>query len=739
VADVEKALPGYAQFELSEPEELAGTADWTRELWQQEFDLSRERLTKFLAARDPLIVLARTAARIIVESGKVDDALRAIEQPEAEILQALIVTNPPSAKSVPTSPGNFVRLWPLVSRHIHTFIRKLPREEVGRADIRQLVSHRARLHTLYYRNLFTRPDCEQVLQDLLTGIDRRSEAELGYRLSDLFRAGARLSDLVTEQLGVFAEHLRTLLTSQERGEVATAIDFFRSAYTVADRAWRGRAERFADLETLRAAAFQMSELAYPWVFTVSRKTLEAEFAPSIVDALYRLSLRPGAAAAVDPQHIYLNNPIWRRPYLRLDDDSLFVPLPQLIFSFPFAIVEGLMEGHPGLQIAYENAKADYLESATAALLRSAMPSATVYEGVIWDDPETGQQWENDVVAVVGNFIFVFEAKSGRISDAARRGGDLSLTTNFRELFVEPGIQAWRLQNYLDRQRQSAILRLKADNSRIDIGLDKHKVVFTFSICIEHFTALTSAKYYLKEMGLVENDTAWAPVLSLGELKMIDRFLDSEVSFVHYLTRRATLEDLIDFDGDEQDILSVYLTNGLWIDASQLDGGRVAFHNADGPVRVHRTPRADRTAVEVPGVQLSRLWLAIVKELYEDGGQRHRFDLINVILNQLPPALADIERRVRRFRRGVPIDGQDVISMKFEIGKRVYLLVAYLARSLPELEEWREVGKRLMELFMPEDGTIDCAAFIFARRSKEATFDGVSFYRAGVRPKPKDAC
>ncbi|MGO8506652.1 hypothetical protein AB9F35_35590, partial [Rhizobium leguminosarum] len=45
--------------------------------------------------------------------------------------------------------------------------------------------------------------------------------------------------------------------------------------------------------------------------------------------------------------------------------------------------------------------------------------------------------------------------------------------------------------------------------------------------------------------------------------MIAKFLDTEVSFVHYLTRRATLEDLIQIEGDEQDYLSLYLTNGLW--------------------------------------------------------------------------------------------------------------------------------------------------------------------------------
>ncbi|MGB6795140.1 MAG: hypothetical protein WBE48_00820 [Xanthobacteraceae bacterium] len=71
-----------------------------------------------------------------------------------------------------------------------------------------------------------------------------------------------------------------------------------------------------------------------------------------------------------------------------------------------------------------------------------MPSAEVYERVIWSDPKTGKGFENDVVALIGNTIFLFEAKAGRIADAARRGGALSLERNFKELFVEPGEQAY---------------------------------------------------------------------------------------------------------------------------------------------------------------------------------------------------------------------------------------------------------------------------------------------------------
>jgi hypothetical protein len=393
-----------------------------------------------------------------------------------------------------------------------------------------------------------------------------------------------------------------------------------------------------------------------------------------------------------------------------------------------------MEGYPNLEAAYESARASYLEEAITALVSTAMPSAAIYRGVVWDDPGTGQTWENDVVAVVGNFIFIFEAKSGQIKDAARRGGTLSLRKNFKELFVEPGEQSGRLENYLNTRQQAAQLRVKATAQPIDLRLDRPKIVFTFSVCIEHFASLTSARHYLKELGLVSDLTPWAPVLSLGELQMIVRFLDSEVSFIHYLTRRATLEQVLDFEGDEQDILSAYLINGLWVDSESLDGRRVLFFGSDAPVRFPKVARSDRTVVELQGISLPPLWQAIVRELYRRKDQRHRFDIINVILNQMPPALADFERRIRRFRRGIsPTDG-DTAFLKFPIGSKVFVLAIHLAKRQPDEVEWQNMGRNLVRMLMPEGGGVECATFMFVRRSRQTTFDGVSFYRYIQRPK-----
>lgn len=457
--------------------------------------------------------------------------------------------------------------------------------------------------------------------------------------------------------------------------------------------------------------------------------METNFAPPLIAALDSLALSIGSLRGIDPQHIYLNNPIWSKPYIRLAEQGLFVPQPYLAFSFPFAIMEDLIAGHSELQSAYVSARAEYLEAEIAALVSKSMPSAKVHRSVVWTDPETNKRWENDVVALLGNFVFVFEAKSGRIGDSARRGGEGKLRKNFRELFVEPGLQGWRLQNYLNQYQKKAVLRRKSDNSIIDLELDRPKVVYRYSICFEHFTTLTSTRSYLKELGLIKDDTAWAPVLTLGELQMIARYLDTELSFQHYLTRRQSVDELIDFDGDEQDILSMYLTNGLCVDSVPVQGRKLAFIEADELVRRPHHPKSGSHKSLVRGIHLSPLWNAVVNELYACEGRPHRFDIINVVLNQFPPALAAMERNIRRFRRGAHREDGNTMIMKYIVGNRIFILVCYLAKVMLDSNEWRERDLNIVHMFVDENTAVECTSFIFLRRSKNSTFDGVGFRRA----------
>lgn len=351
------------------------------------------------------------------------------------------------------------------------------------------------------------------------------------------------------------------------------------------------------------------------------------------------------------EHFFMNNPIWRRPFVALDEDRLFLPLPSLFYAFPFQIFEQLIPPNSILEKAYSKARSSFLEEMIDLHVASAMPSARSFRKVLWRDDASGVLYENDVVAILGNTIFIFEAKSGKLDDAARRGGERSLLGNFRELFVEPGEQARRLENYINTKGKDARLWLKDTGEFITLDLERPKIVHKISVCIEHFASLTSAKHNLKVLGAVHDDDAWAPVLSLGELMLVWRYLDTEVSFFHYLTRRSTLEELVDFEADEQDILSLYLINGLCIDPAEVKGKQFRFLEIDGVVRTEKTPRQNRREVEIYGIPLSSYWKSVVEEIYNDAALRHRFDIIQIILNQNPHSLASIEQIAGEWKNG----------------------------------------------------------------------------------------
>jgi hypothetical protein len=528
------------------------------------------------------------------------------------------------------------------------------------------------------------------------------------------------------------------LQAASEAEALNSIEFFCAIFPTAKRAWARCKGLCTKLSDLQWGAFQLSGLCHAWPYMLDRAELRSAFGDPAVEFFTSISLRPGQLASDNPEHFFMNNPVWRRPLIELDEHTLFVPLPNLFYSFPFQIFEQFIAGRPALEEAYSHARAKFLEDKIESHISTGMPSAKVYKNVMWRDPTTERLYENDVVALIGNTIFLFEAKSGKLDDAGRRGGELSLIRNFRELFVEPGEQVRRLENYLNSKGKDALLWIKGTEENVYLDLDRPKVVHKFSICIEHFAALTSAKHNLKELGTIKDEDAWAPVLSLGELMLVWRYLDSEVAFFHYLTRRATLEELIDFEGDEQDILSLYLINGLCIDQKEVEGRQLRFLNIDGAVRTGKTPRRDRTEFEIFGIPLNYYWRSTLEEIYRDTSLRHRFDILQVVLNQDPQALAGIAQHVRGWKQGlVTRKNGDVLAIRNSIGKRVFVLAYHLTKRFMTAEEWVERSRTIdrnaaAEIFEASD----CAAILRIKKSKEQTYDAISFHRLlAAQPHP----
>lgn len=719
--------------------ELADTPDE----WRSIFNKSVQDVRKFLAIHDGLAVIAKcTNQAMVIEASRKENPrwfldqyqpYELIEPADIEILQALALMQVSPSKAVPASPGSMHRFLPEIPKCTFAFTRMQPPRYPDDPEREHLIG-KLRMQTMRYRNLFVKEDCETVVLSIFSQIDALTEKELGFKFSEMFSTLTALASTIEQRLNDYTDKVRNGFKATSIADALSSIDFLCSISPVASRSWDKCKKSCRTIDDFRWSAFQLSELCHAWPYVLDKAVLRRTFGNGAVAFFEKLSIRPGELASANPEHFFMNNPVWRRPFVHVDEDTLFLPLPNLFYSFPFQIFEQFLTAGSKLERAYSDARARFLEDTIEIHISTAMPNAKTYQKVMWRDDETGVLYENDAVALIGNTIFLFEAKSGKLDDAARRGGELSLMRNFKGLFVEPGEQARRLERYLQRSGKDARLWIKDTNETVALDLEKPKVVHKFSICIEHFAALTSAKHNLKIFGAISDEDAWAPVLSLGELMLIWRYLDTEASFFHYLTRRSTLEEVVDFEGDEQDILSVYLINGLSIDPAKVQGRRLQFVNIDGIVRSGKTPRSNRREFEIFGVPLSHFWRSTLEEIYRDASLRHRFDILQVVLNQDPYILTGIEQQLRKWKRGLMGKKQgDIIVVRNSIGRRVFVLAYHLTKN--QLTEW-EWAERARDIAHNTAAAVfdasDCAVFLRVKKSRESTYDGVSFHRLAKR-------
>ena len=697
--------------------------------WKTIFEETRAQLKNFVRSRDSLEVLCKSASRRLIQFSPIDedrgDWQFPLEQADVEMLHALVLTYGKVGCNTPTSPRNFERIWPIVSKNLFAFSGM--QATLGSGQPLDTAIARVRLHTLYYRNPYDRVDCERTVRNILRHIDEPFAAQFGFRISDGFEMLLDMISTTEDRLNIFLRHYAILGTATDKENIERSIEFLRAISPLASRLVESIDKRYSDYADRSLAAFQILDISHSWIFTFYKPKIVASYGSLLASFLDAVSIPLGGLAQANPDHIYMNNPVWARPCIALPGDKILFPEPYLPLSFPFRILEKFTGKCAVLKKRYEEARATYLENRVAEIVRISLPSADVYKNVIWTDPNNRTNYENDVMAVLGNHIFLFEAKSGRLDDAGRRGAPKSLQENLKEFFVEPGEQAFRLQRYLAGHKHKAELRLKA-GGKISLNLDKPKLVHKYSVAIEHYASLTSRKRPYVDLGLVSNESAWAPVLSIGDLEMLSRFLRTEVSFFHYLTRRPAIEELMDVDGDEQDFLSLYLANGFDIDFEALGGKTIGFSGLDKLLRIVKMPCVERTTPEALGISLSPYWKAFLRDIYQSAFP-HRFDAIEALLNQSSMNLFYLERAIRKWRGGLTGNGnRDTIMTHKALGKRVYSFSVHMAKKLPSPDEWITLARKITySEGKRRIGATDCTTILLIKRSRDS-FDAISFHR-----------
>lgn len=719
---------GYDLVSPPSDEENQETEEVERD-WVAEYEASRIGVEASLGCRDVRSLLARSASQCLVENVMAPKDDPTVKLPAMEMLQAIALRLTSTSPLVPPSPNALVRMWSDTDNMLHSFMQKQNPARTASRDAYAELGFRSKIHTLNYRFSYDRDACLRIigqvagLYDISTG---QSD-----RLKDRYVALVELLDSCVDRLGKHYARVHTLQEATSTQEVLSEVAFFCEKSQMAQRAWRRvNADKYS-IEMLRSMAFQLAEIGHDWIYTFAN----AELSDLNRDTLAKLAIQGGNLCGSEFEHLFMNNPVWSKPFIQDSHDEYFTAIPHAAMAFPFKILEALIPDTKASKKVLSDARAEALETLVFDIVSEAMPSARVYRSVIWTDPQDGTQYENDVVAILGNQIYVFEAKSGKIAEAARRGAKNSLKLSLERLFVEPAIQSARLQDYLNRANKSVSLVEKETGKQVELELNRPKAVYRFGVTMESLANLTSSKRYLVGLGLFDADSPWAPSLSIGELHMISKHLDNEVSFAHYLSRRFSIEEILDFMGDEQDLLSMYLTNGFCILGEETLSKTLMFVNSDQNVRVAKTPSENRENADVVGVQLPPRWKKISNEVYagHPAIDANKFDILFTIMNQSPPSLHHLQKRISRWQSGGGGSSKHGEHVRYQVGDRQYILMLNCMdqKAVMRTPDITSLCRQMAIQAGGEsgfDGITDCVVITVMKKSSAITYDGVSFFR-----------
>jgi hypothetical protein len=165
--------------------------------------------------------------------------------------------------------------------------------------------------------------------------------------------------------------------------------------------------------------------------------------------------------------------------------------------------------------------------------------------------------EIDVLVIFGNRAVVLQAKSKRLTLAAKKGNDLQIKSDFQE----------SVQDAYDQGLSCAKLLLDRKHTFVDgqgktVSVPALKEVYILCVVSDHYPALSfQARQFLK----VEATHAIPPpfVLDVFTLDAMTEMLDTPLLLLSYIDRRVKYSDKV-MSSQELTILSFHLKRNLWV-------------------------------------------------------------------------------------------------------------------------------------------------------------------------------
>jgi len=519
---------------------------------------------------DPAGLLASIAYYGLQRGMREDGSTHAIggglEQHHVELLQAVLLTVPADEwSSAPSMPHAIQQLFDTLPDLPTAFLaqRIVAGRQIDDLQARTVaaIQEKVRLHTSAVRNWGYFGDVIAIAREIYSPLDKTFVAHHGFAASDVIEIGQTMVTELERRANEWTGRMRRALAPKTSSQMLSA--YYENFPELA-----GNAESLATIipegtprEAVLAMLLSHADLRHEDTATFDAATLSGLTSideSRVQKALEAISLEPGALAGQELNQLFLANPVWLAPLIKLGGEFL-APMPQAIMSHIHAILRHLAE-RAGALVELDGARKNYLEARLAQTLATALPNSTVIPGATWS--MSGQRFETDVIVLIDKVMIIAEAKAHHLTAPGLRGAPDRVRRHVRDMVVDPSLQSARLEAVL-RQAQagdSGAAKALGDAGISDPANIDH--VIRLSVSLDDLSVLSSAERDLREAGWVPDDHELAPMMNIADLAVVADILDQPVTFLHYLSERGPAQRAWDLLGDELDLLGLYLDTGF---------------------------------------------------------------------------------------------------------------------------------------------------------------------------------
>lgn len=421
-------------------------------------------------------------------------------------------------------------------------------------------------------------------------------------------------------------------------------------------------------------------------------------------ALKKLSFKFGDLKDYPMEHIILNNPVLRKPFIDIGEGKYFSAVWGVLPHFVLEILEDFVWANESLRNTYTSHKAVYLEREVKNIFTKAFPNASIHTGSLWkESPSSSVQYENDLIVIIDKFAIIVEAKSQRVDDPAKRGAPARLFETLKELIEEPSTQGLRFINFLKNNKKAHSFSNKAGQLNV-IDSSNIKYYIPIGITFSNLGMISGNLKKLIEAKVIEKPMSeLAPSISFTDIEIIFEILDSEAQRIHYLSRRREIEAHLEYQGDELDLLGFYLDNGFNIGEVEYSDDH-AFNIAlkSKELEPYIDAKYEGRNIEKPSLAMTEWWRDLLNRIAErknDGWIETSFILLNSTKEDQQKFEHGLNKLKPKVLRGKVLKPHNWVVFLSGPERRRYVIVGY-----PYITEDKEMRNTIMDEIIHHDST-----------------------------------